>query len=180
MTTTDYITYTALFVFILATQLGRRTPTLDRLLLPVLIVGAVGFRYLISLPSGSVSHLLVLAGLGLGVAFGLASIALVRVEKDPGTGRAVTTAGWPYAAVWTVALVARMLFAYGSTHWFQSALAQFSIANHVAAATYGSAFVLMVLTMIVIRTAAVIVRAHKQGADLRVSDSRLAQHLIRI
>jgi hypothetical protein len=73
-----------------------------------------------------------------------------------------------------------MLFAYGSTHWFQSALAQFSIANHVAPATYGSAFVLMVLTMIVIRTAAVIVRARKQGADLRISDSRLAQHLIRV
>lgn len=178
MSTADYITYTALFIFILATQLGRRTPTLDRLLLPVLIVGGIGFKYLQSLPSGTVSHLLELAGLGAGVVFGLASISLVRVETDTGTGRAVTRAGWPYAAVWTVALAARMTFAYGSTHWFHAALAQFSAANHVAATTYATAFVVMVLTMITIRTISVIARGHQQGADLRVSESRLARRLL--
>jgi hypothetical protein len=178
VSTVDYITYTALFVFILATQLGRRTPTLDRLLLPVLTVGAIGFNYLHSLPSGTVSHLIELAGLGAGILFGLASVALVKVDKDGETGRAITTAGWPYAAVWTIALAARMAFAYGSTHWFHSELAQFSATNHVAAATYGTAFVLMVLTMIIIRTVSVIHRGHKQGADLAVSQSRLARRFI--
>jgi hypothetical protein len=178
VSTVDYITYTALFVFILATQLGRRLPTLDRLILPVLIVGAVGFKYLTNLPAGTSSHLLEAAGLGVGALFGLASIALVKVDKDETTGRAVTTAGWPYAAVWTAALAARMVFAFGSTHWFHTALMQFSITNHIAPATYGTFFVLMVLTMITIRTIGVIARAQHQGADLGIRDSRLARHLI--
>jgi hypothetical protein len=71
-----------------------------------------------------------------------------------------------------------MLFAYGSTHWFHTALAQFSITNHINPATYTTFFVLMVLTMISIRTITVIARAHTQGADLKASESRLARHLI--
>ena len=178
MSTADYITYTVLFVFILATQLGRRTPTLDRLILPVLIVGGIGFTYLSNLPTGTANHVIELAGLGAGLLFGLASVALVKVEKDPRSGRAVTKAGLPYAAVWTVALAARMAFAYGSTHWFHAALAQFSITNHINPATYGTFFVLMVLTMISIRTISVIARAQHQGADLNIRESRLARHLI--
>jgi hypothetical protein len=177
VSTADYITYTALFAFILATQLGRRNPTLDRLIIPVLIVGAIGFKYLHNLPTGTANHLLEAAGLGVGILFGLASVALVKVEKDPQSGRAVTKAGFPYAAVWTVALAARMLFAYGSTHWFHSALVQFSMTNHINPATYGTFFVLMVLTMIGIRTISVIARAKSQGADLKAGESRLARRL---
>jgi len=103
VSTADYITYTALFVFILATQLGRRTPTLDKLILPVLIVGGIGFKYLSNLPTGTANHLLELAGVAAGLLFGLASVALVNVEKDPHSGRTVTRAGFPYAAVWSVA-----------------------------------------------------------------------------
>jgi hypothetical protein len=178
VSTVDYITYTALFVFILATQLGRRTPTLNRLILPVLIVGGIGFKYLHNLPTGTANHILEAAGVGAGILFGLASIALVNVSKDRETGRAITEAGLPYAAVWTAALAARMLFAYGSTHWFHTALAQFSISNHINPVTYGTFFVLMVLTMISIRTVSVIARAHHQGADLKAGESRLASRLI--
>ena len=178
MSTADYITYTALFIFILATQLGRRTPTLDRLILPVLIVGAIGFKYLTNLPTGTANHLLEAAGVGVGILFGLASVALVKVEKDPQNGGAITKAGLPYAAVWTIALAARMAFAYGSTHWFHAALVQFSITNHINPATYGTFFVLMVITMITIRTISVIARAQHQGADLNIRESRLARHLI--
>ena len=92
MSTADYITYTALFLFILATQLGRRTPTLDKLILPVLIVGGIGFKYLSNLPTGTTNHLLELAGVAAGTLLGLASVALVKVSKDEHTGRAVTTA----------------------------------------------------------------------------------------
>ena len=159
-------------------MLGRRTLTLDRLILPVVIVGGIGFKYLTNLPAGTANHLLEAAGVGAGILFGLASVALVKVSKDERGGRAVTTAGWPYAAVWTVALAARMLFAYGSTHWFHSALVQFSITNHINPATYGTFFVLMVLTMITIRTISVIARAKLQGADLAAGESRLAGRLI--
>lgn len=83
--------------------------------------------YLSNLPTGTANHVIELAGLGAGLLFGLASVALVKVEKDPHSGRAVTKAGFPYAAVWTIALAACMLFAFGCTHWFHAAHAQFSI-----------------------------------------------------
>jgi hypothetical protein len=73
----------------------------------VVIVGGIGFQYLQSLPSGTVSHALEFAGVGAGVVF-------------------------------------------------------------------ASFFVLMVLTMITIRTISVIARARRQGADLGLSDSRIA------
>lgn len=71
-----------------------------------------------------------------------------------------------------------MAFAYGSTHWFHAALAQFSINNDVAAAAHGTFFVLTVLTMIVTRTISVIHRAHQQRADLAASESRIARRFI--
>jgi hypothetical protein len=52
-----------------------------------------------------------------------------------------------------------------------------SATNHVPAATYATAFVLMVLAMITIRTVAVIARAHQAGADLRLSDSKRLRRL---
>jgi hypothetical protein len=179
MTTTAYITYTALFAFILATQLGTRRPSLDRLILPVAVVTAIGFKYLRGLPSGTTSHLLELAGVAAGVAFGLASIPLFRVAKDKVTGGLVTRAGVAYAALWIGALMIRLVFAYGSSHWFHQAVASFSMSERVPAATYASAFVLMVLTMIIVRTAAVIVRARRAGADLKLSDSKLLRRLVR-
>jgi hypothetical protein len=177
MSTVDYITYTALFAVILATQLGTRHPSFDRLLIPVLIVGGIGFKYLKNLPGGQTSHLLELAGLGAGVLFGLAAIPLFRVSKDAKTGRLVTRAAYAYAALWLTALAMRLVFAYGSTHWFHSAVASFSIANHVPQNTYAAAFVLMVLTMIVIRTTAVLIRGHRAGADLQLADSKLLRRL---
>jgi len=179
MSTVDYITFTALFAVILATQLGTRHPSIDRLLIPVLIVGGIGFKYLKNLPGGTTSHLLELAGLAAGILFGLAAIPLFRVARDEKTGRLVTRAAYAYAALWLTALAMRLVFAYGSTHWFHSDIVSFSITNHVPQNTYAAAFVLMVLTMIVIRTAAVLIRGHNQGADLRLADSKLLSRLSR-
>ena len=170
MHTADYITYIGLFVFVLATQLGRRQVTARKLVMPLVLVGGIGARYLVHLPAGSVSHLLELGGLIVGVVFGLASIALVKVSADPASGRPHTSAGFGYAAVWTVALAGRMAFAYGSTHWFASPLAAFSIAHQVPGAAYAAAFVLMVLAMIAVRSAAIAIRSHHAGAPVDWND----------
>jgi hypothetical protein len=102
----------------------------------------------------------------VGLIFGLASVALVKVWCDPASGRPYTRAGFGYAAVWTVALAGRMAFAYGSTHWFAGPLAAFSVANHVPDTTYAAAFVLIVLTMTAVRSAGVAIRSHHGGAPL--------------
>lgn len=162
----DYLLYTGLFAAILATQLGTRRPDARRLLLPVGIVAGVGFKYLKEIPSGSMAHLIEAAGLAVGLLFGLASLALIQVRRDPADSRLVTVAGWPYAALWTAAMVLRLGFAYGSTHWFTHALGTFSAQHQVPPATYGTAFVLMVLVMIAVRTAGVLVRARLVGATV--------------
>ncbi|MEU6067527.1 hypothetical protein ABZ864_24355 [Streptomyces sp. NPDC047082] len=179
MSLSDYLLYTGLFVAILATQLGTRRPDARRLLLPVAIVAGVGLKYLRTMPPGNAAHLIEAAGLVVGLLFGLASIALIKIHRDPADSHLVTVAGWPYAALWTVAMVLRLGFAYGSTHWFTHALATFSIQHHIPPATYGAAFVLMVLSMITVRTAGVLIRAHTAGATINLSGSRLARRLTR-
>lgn len=172
MSTSQYILFVGLFVFIVATQTGRRMPNAQRLIIPLVIVGAFGFKYLKSLPSGGTAELLVLGGVSLGVLFGLTSLTLIRVQKDPDTGRLVTIAGLPYVALWTVALVARLGFAYGSTHWFRSDLVSFTRAHHIPPDTYATAFVLWVALMILIRTLGVVIRSRQVGATIDLSDLR--------
>jgi hypothetical protein len=127
------------------------------------IVGAIGFRYLRSLPGGPTSHLLELAGLDVG--------PRLRARLDPALpgrqGRARPAhhhRRGPYAALWLAALAACLGFACRSSHWFHGELVSFSVANHVPAAAYATAFVLMVLTMVAVRTAAVLVRSGRIGA----------------
>lgn len=177
MSLSDYILYTALFAAILATQLGTRRPDLKRLLLPVAVVAGIGAKYLRDLPTGTTAQLLLIAGAGVGLVFGLASVALIKVRRDEQDGRLVTIAGWPYAAVWTLALVMRLGFAFGSTHWFSHQIASFSLADHVPSATYGTAFVLMVLAMIIVRTAGVLLRARSVQATIEPGTFRLVQRL---
>ena len=179
MSTSDYLLYTGLFAAILVTQLGTRHPDGKRLLLPVAIVAGIGAKYLKAMPAGSAPHLLELAGLAAGLLFGLASIALIEIRRDPADGRLVTKAGWPYAAVWTLALALRLGFAYGSTHWFTRQVAGFSTAHHVPSATYGTAFVIMVLTMIIVRTIGVVLRGRAAGATISFRDLRIARRLAR-
>jgi hypothetical protein len=172
VSTGQYILFIGLFVFVVGTQVGRRKPNAQRLIIPVIIVGAFGFKYLKSVPSGTTPGLLIAGGVVLGIVFGLLSLMLIRVEKDPETGRLVTIAGLAYVLLWAVALVARLGFAYGSTHWFRSDLASFSIQHRVPGTTYATAFVLWVLVMIVIRTVGVVVRAHRVGATIDFSEFR--------
>ena len=179
MSTSDYLLYTGLFAAILVTQLGTRHPDGKRLLLPVAIVAGIGAKYLKAMPAGSAAHLLELAGLAAGLLFGLASIALIKIRRDPADGRLVTRAGWPYAAIWTLALALRLGFAYGSTHWFTRQIAGFSAAHHVPSATYGTAFVIMVLTMIIVRTIGVVLRGRAAGASISFSDLRITRRLAR-
>jgi hypothetical protein len=179
MSASDYVLYTVLFAGILATQLGTRRPDLKRLVLPIVIVAAVGAKYLRALPTGTTSHLLEIAGVAAGLLFGLAAIGFIRVRSDSADGRLVTQASWPYALTWLIALVLRLGFAYGSTHWFSSQLASFSVAHHVTGTAYAAAFVLMVLTMISVRTAGVVYRSHTAHAQIPTGNLRIAQRISR-
>jgi hypothetical protein len=172
VSTSQYILFVGLFAFIVATQVGRRQPNVQRLIIPLVIVGVFGFKYLKSFPSGGTALLLVVGGITLGVVFGVLALMMIRVETDPRTARLVTIAGGSYVVLWTIALVARLGFAFGSTHWFKSDLESFSIQHHVPSDTYATAFVLWVSLMILIRTVGVTLRGYRIGAKVDFSEFR--------
>jgi hypothetical protein len=62
---------------------------------------------------------------------------------------------------------------------FTRQIASFSAAHHVPSATYGTAFVIMVLTMIVVRTIGVILRGRAAGASISFQELRIARRLAR-
>jgi hypothetical protein len=44
VSTSQYILFIGLFAFIVATQVGRRQPNVQRLIIPLVIVGVFGFK----------------------------------------------------------------------------------------------------------------------------------------
>jgi hypothetical protein len=147
-----------------------------RLLRPV-IAAAVIIPIFISTPALHGSSLAVeLAGLAAGVLGGVAAAALMYVYRSPATGRPVSRAGWGYAIFWTMVVGARAAFSYGAGHWFTAPLVTWAIANHVTQAAITDGLIFMAVMMIIIRTAALGIRAGRlpgqpaaAGRDARVT-----------
>jgi hypothetical protein len=162
---------------VLASDLGpARKIGRMRLLRPV-IAAAVIIPIFISAPDLHGSSLAVeLAGIAAGVLGGLAAAALMHVYRSPATGGPVSRAGWGYAIFWTVVIGARAAFSYGAAHWFTTPLVTWAIANRVTEAAITDGLIFMAVTMIIIRTAALGIRAGRlpgqpaaRGEDARVT-----------
>ncbi len=94
-----------------------------------------------------------------GVAFGLLATALMRVYRSPTTSKAVTRAGWAYAAVWTAVIGARAAFSYGSVHWFGPQLERWMANNSISSSAITDALIFMAVGMLLTRVIAMGVRA---------------------
>ena len=145
---------------VLATDLGpARKISRMRLLRPV-IAAAVIIPLFVSRPATHGTNLLVeLAGVAAGLLAGLAAAALMRVYRSPATGAPASAAGWPYAAFWAVIVTARAAFSYGAAHWFTGAIVSWAIASQVSEAAITDGLVFMAVTMIIVRTAGLRLRA---------------------
>jgi hypothetical protein len=150
MTTTEYLLNIGILALVLATNLGTRTLTTRRLLVPVLLVALAGLTFLRQMPTIGHDLELELAGLTAGALLGVVAALLVRVRWMD--GRVVTTAGAGFALLWVVVVGGRMLFAYGAEHWYGPAIVRFSEAHQfTGSGAYAAAFVLMALAMVVTR-----------------------------
>ena len=92
----------AVLVSVLATDLGpaRRVGRM-RILRP-LIVAAVIIPLFIKSPATRGDALaLELAGTAAGILLGIAAAALIRVRRNPATGKILSSAGAGYATLWT-------------------------------------------------------------------------------
>ena len=168
MTTSQYFLNAAILVWILWANLGTRVLTPRRMLLPVAIAAVVGWSYLHGIPTAGHDLALEATGLVAGIAFGVVAALLVRVRRT--AEGAVTTAGAPFAALWIVVIGGRMLFAYGSDHWFGTAIAEFSVRHQITSAgAWTAAFVLMALAMIVTRVAITGLAAGRARTELALA-----------
>jgi len=150
-----------ILAIVLATDLGHRAVTGWRLARSLLAVGVVCVLFVRSLPAGGNDLPLQLAGIGAGVLAGLVAAQFLPVRRDD-DGRVVTCGGAGYAVVWVVLSAARVLFAYGSEHWFGDALVRFSVEHEISGqAPYSNAFVFMSLAMVLARSGVLLVRRHR-------------------
>jgi hypothetical protein len=150
---------------VLATDYGSaRKINSMRLLRPV-IAAAVIIPLFVDRPVSSGTGLIVeIAGVAAGLLCGLAAAALMGVYRSPETGKPVSRAGLPYAALWTVIVGARALFSYGLGHWFQTPVVNWAIANHVTEAALTDGLIFMAIAMILVRTFALGYRASRLPA----------------
>lgn len=163
MSTSQLILNVGLLAFVLGTNLGTRTVTGRRLLLPVVLVLIAAWAFLPDLPTTGGDARLELAGTLIGVVLGIAAAALMPVRRDP-AGRLVTTAGIGYAVLWIGVIGGRIAFAYSATGWASRPVGEFSMAQQITgAAAWTSAFVLMALAMVLTRVAVTAAHARVVG-----------------
>jgi hypothetical protein len=145
---------------VLASDLGpARKIGRMRLLRPV-IAAAVIIPVFVRSPVTHGTGLAVeIAGVAAGLLGGLAAAALMRVYRSPATGAPVSSAGWPYAAFWTLVVGARAAFSYGAAHWSTNSIVAWCVTNQVSEAAITDGLIFMALAMIIVRTAGLRLRA---------------------
>ena len=157
---------------VLATDLGSaRKITRMRLLRPV-IAAAVIVPLFVSRPVTHGNGLIVeIAGDIAGLLGGLAAMALMGVYRSPDTGKPVSSAGVPYAVLWTAIIGARAAFSYGAAHWFTAPLVSWAITNQVSAAAITDGLIFMAIAMVLVRTAGLGIRASRLPAPALAAQS---------
>jgi hypothetical protein len=162
---------------LLEADLGRRKIGWFRVLRPLIASVAAIALFTTSVPTSGHNLALEAAGVGAGVLAGLAAHLFVTVGFDPAkekkggqgtSGRAVSWAGLGYATFWVVIFAARLVFIYGTQHWFSHPLGQFLTAHQLSAAALTDALLFMAIAMALARSALLALRgraATRHAAD---------------
>lgn len=168
-----WIVNIAVLASVLGTDLGRRKVGTARLLRPAIVATVIVPIYA-KHPAASGSGLVLeVAAAALGLLLGLAAAALLKVHSDPADGVVYTKAGVGYAALWTAVIGARLLFVYGSNHWFTERLGLWMYHHQISVDALTDALVFMAIAMLLGRTgtlaakrrAAIAGRAESVAAD---------------
>jgi len=145
---------------VLASDLGKaRKINRMRLLRPV-IAAAVIIPIFIQSPVTHGNGLVVeVAGVAAGLLGGLVAAALMRVYRNPATGKPASQAGWPYAAFWIAVVGARAAFSWGAAHWFTASIVSWCIAHQVSQAAITDGLIFMAIVMVIARSVGLGARA---------------------
>ena len=157
---------------VLGTDLGpARKIGPMRLLRPVIAAAVIAPLFLYWPVTHGSGLAVEIAGVLAGLLGGLAAVALMGVYRSPETGKPVSSAGAPYAILWTAIIGARAAFSYGAAHWFKATLVSWAVANHVTDAAITDGLIFMALAMVLIRTAGLGIRASRLPAPALAAQS---------
>lgn len=153
-----------ILVTVLLSDYGRHPVTIRRLVRPF-IAAAVIVPFFFTGAQGSGNGLLLeAAGAAAGLVLGVLAASLLRVSRDPATGRAATIGGSAYALFWVVIVAGRLYFSYGAQHVFGRQLGQWLSASHVTVDGLTAALIFFSVAMLLGRTGALAVRACQASA----------------
>lgn len=130
-----------------------------RILRPALIAAAIVPVFISPVVTHGDGLAVELAGAAAGLLGGLIALTLTRVYRSPETGKPVSSAGWPYALLWTIVVGARAAFSYGSVHWFPTQLRDWCVAHQVSGAAITDGLIFMAVLMLLTRTVGLAARA---------------------
>jgi len=156
MSTSVWVINLVVLGVLLEADLGSRKIGWFRVLRPLLTAGAVVTLYLDAVPTAGNNLALQGLAIGVGVVFGLAAHLFISVRFDPtkgNSGRPISHARVGYALFWVVVFAARLLFIYGSQHWFAGSLGRWLLAHQLSAAGLTDALIFMALAMALARSA---------------------------
>jgi hypothetical protein len=132
-----------------------------RLLRPLLLSVSIVPMFLQAVATQGTGLALEIGGGVAGVLLGLAAVCLMRIRREPVTGRLVTRAGVAYAALWVAVIAARSCFSIGAVHWFNHPLATWMIDHQVTGAAITDTLIIMAVAMTLTRTLSLAVRANQ-------------------
>jgi hypothetical protein len=176
MTISDYLIDIALIGLVLLQVRGRRI-TAHTLLLPLAIVGYVGFTYLKGIPTGGNDLILVLGLAAIGATLGTLAGLFTSVTRDR-AGNAIAKAGVAAAGLWILGTGCRLAFQLYATHGGGAAIERFSANHHITSIeAWTSALILMALCEAVSRTGVLAWRTHAlhRTAAAEIPGSRLIE-----
>jgi hypothetical protein len=153
-----------ILVTVLLSDYGSRPVTSVRLVRPF-VAAAVIVPFFFKGVQGSGNGLLLeVAGAAAGLVLGVLAAFLLRVLRDPATGRAATIGGNAYALLWIVVVAARLYFTYGAQHVFGRQLGQWLYASHITVDGLTAALIFFSVAMLLGRTGAMAVRVRQVSA----------------
>jgi hypothetical protein len=160
---TNALIVNALVLFaVLEADLGpARKITRFRLVRPLLLSASVVPLFLQAVATHGTGLALEIGGGGAGVLLGLTAASMMSIRRQPETGRLVTRAGAPYAALWIAVIAARSCFSIGAIHWFNHPLATWMASHQVTGAAITDTLIIMAVAMTLARTLGLAVRANE-------------------
>lgn len=156
-----------IFVVVMARGYGRRGFDRGAVLMPIAMVAGFGWFYLRDAPITSATDWVVYGiAAVIGLAFAAAATAVTGMERDTLTGKVMTITGPVFAAVWLIAVLARLGFVWAVTDVpsAREHFGAFMIAHHIDLGTVAPFFLIWALTMVVVRMIALKVREHRLPA----------------